>query len=132
MKIQFSRTVPYTPEWNGNKDLPDHEQIKCVIKPMVIADLVTLLDVIGSTAKGGGTSTTLSASEAANMIGACKDLLPRYVSITGLHDDDGPVLIDHLTQFAQYMPLASETIMACATISSPSAATEGNLKAPPV
>ncbi len=135
MKINFSRSVPFIPEWNGNRNLLPGDQIKCSIQPMILGDLVVLLDVLGTVVKekneGDGeiAKQQMSASEAALMIDACKDLLPKYVTMTGLEDDDGPVGIEQITLYAQYMPLASEIIMACASISSPTPATEGNLPA---
>lgn len=126
MKIRFSRLVEYIPEWNGNKLLPVEDQIKCVIKPMVLGDLVILLDVLGGTKSSDGTNLEMTASSASRMIEATKDILPKYVTVTGLEDDDGPVTIQMLTMYAQYMPLASEIIMACANVSSPSETTEGN------
>jgi len=126
MKIKFSRAVEYIPDWNGNKRLPVEDQIKCVIKPMVLGDLVILLDVLGGTKSNDGASLEMTASSASRMIEATKDILPKYVTVTGLEDDDGPVDIKQLTMYAQYMPLASEIIMACANISSPSETTEGN------
>lgn len=126
MKIRFSRLVEYIPDWNGNKLLPVEDQIKCVIKPMVLGDLVILLDVLGGTKSSDGTNLEMTASSASRMIEATKDILPKYVTVTGLEDDDGPVTIQMLTMYAQYMPLASEIIMACANVSSPSETTEGN------
>jgi hypothetical protein len=130
MKIKFSRTVVYIPEWNGNRSLPQGDQIICTIKPMVLGDLVILLDVLGGMTNEDGTKTNLTAAEATKMIEATKDILPKYVEMTGLEDDDGPVSVDQMTMYAQYMPLASEIIMACANISSPGQSTEGNLNAP--
>lgn len=126
MKIRFSRLVEYIPDWNGNKLLPVEDQIKCLIKPMVLGDLVILLDVLGGTKSSDGTNLEMTASSASRMIEATKDILPKYVTVTGLEDDDGPVTIQMLTMYAQYMPLASEIIMACANVSSPSETTEGN------
>lgn len=126
MKIRFSRLVEYIPDWNGNKLLPVEDQIKCIIKPMVLGDLVILLDVLGGTKSSDGTNLEMTASSASRMIEATKDILPKYVTVTGLEDDDGPVTIQMLTMYAQYMPLASEIIMACANVSSPSETTEGN------
>jgi len=126
MKVKFSRSVEYIPDWNGNKSLPAEDQIRCIIKPMVLGDLVILLDVLGGSKSDDGTNVEMTAASASKMIEATKDILPKYVTVSGLEDDDGPVNTQQLTMYAQYMPLASEIIMACANISSPSETTEGN------
>lgn len=130
MKFKFSMERKFIPEWNGNQKLPAIEQVVCTIKPMVLGDMMVLMDSI-TTGKGEGDKTTITGEQAMKMVDAAKDILPRYVTLSGLEDDDGPVSVEKITTYADYLPLAAEIIMACINSSTPSAATEGNSPAPP-
>lgn len=122
MRFNFSREIHYIPEWNGNRDLPVQDQIRAKIKPMVVADLIRLMDVIGTADKVDG-------AKSQDIVNQCGDMLPKYVIVENLTDDNGPVSLDDLLNYAAYLGLAGELLMHCASVSMPSASAQGNLKA---
>jgi len=129
MKINFSRSVPYTPEWNGNRELPEAEQVKAVIKPMTVDDLLVMMDALGR--RPGVPEGDPTSMDTGRLIKEAGALLPKYVEINNLTDDSGPVSVNDLLTFGAFIPLASELLMECARVSMPSESAEGNLKRPP-
>lgn len=129
MKFKFSRTKDYVPEWNGNRELPEEDQVKAVIRPMEIGDLLAMMDAIGASAANELEAKT--QEDYFKIIKEFADIIPKYVTITGLSDEDGEVSTSDLTRFAAYMPLATELAMYAVNISMPTVATEGNSGAPP-
>jgi hypothetical protein len=124
MKVKFSREVPYTPEWNGNRDLPEKEQVKVILKPMQVADLLLVMDAMGR--KPG--EAAAEQVDVGRLIREAGGILPKYITLQGLEDDNGPVAVEDILNFGAYVPLASELLMECARISMPSDAAEGNSK----
>ena len=127
MKVKFSHEVPFTPLWNGNRDLPEAEQIKTTIKPMQVGDLLLVMDAMG---KKAGQPDADAPLDIGRLINEAGNILPKYVTMTGLEDDHGPVSITQLLSFGAYIPLASELLMECARVSMPSETTEGNSQQP--
>lgn len=127
MKLAFSRSVPYTPEWNGNKSLPEEDQIKCTLTPMKVGHLLDLMDAIGIQ---GSDKVMVSAQQMSKVIGQLGHLVPEYIHIKGLEDTDGPVTPDLLVQQAFYLELTTELVMKLAEISMPSENATKNLKTP--
>lgn len=126
MKYQFSRSVKFTPEWNGNQQLPETEQLTAVLKPMVIADLLSIMDSIGSQRALGANLSEENRVDFRRVIGDVGTILPKYVEITGLEDDNGPVNIQEVVTWPAYLELAAELLMKVASISAPTEKAEGN------
>lgn len=131
MKVKFSSETKFLPEWNGNLKAPAAEQISCIIKPLVLGDMMILMDAMGSVSSSDGKPMQITGEQAMRLVSAAKDILPKYVQLNNLEDDDGPVGLDKITTYAQYLPLAAEIIMACINSSTPNQETEGNSSAPP-
>lgn len=137
MKFNFSSEIKFVPDWNGNKSLPADQQLSCTIKPMILGDMMQLMDAMGPTTTDGpqevdeNGNVKITGQQAMKIVAVAKDILPRYVTLQNLEDDDGPVGVEKIVTYVQYLPLATEVIMACINSSTPSAATEGNSPAPP-
>jgi hypothetical protein len=129
MKRTFSRTVTFTPEWEGNRALPEAEQIKATIKPLVVDDLMHLMDALGSLPKQEGGA--LDTPALAKALSECKDIIPKYVTVSNLEDADGPVSLEDITRYPAYLTLAVELLMEAARVSMPSESAEGNSAKPP-
>jgi hypothetical protein len=125
MKIKFSRESTFIPEWNGNRALPEAEQVKCILRPMEVQDVMLIMDAMG------GQRTVVDGVapqvDAAKFVTACSSLMPKYVTIENLDGEDGPIKVEELTRFAAFVPLAAEILMQCANTSVPSDVAEGNL-----
>ncbi len=128
MKVKFSREVPYIPEWNGNRDLPETDQVKATIKPMKVEDLILVMDAMGR--KPGEAADTTNHMDMGRLIKEAGSIIPRYVTFTGLEDESGPVSMEDMMSFGAYMPLMAELLMECAKVSMPSEMAEGNSKQP--
>ncbi len=123
MKIKFSREVPYVPTWNSNRDLPEAEQVKVLLKPMRVGDLLLVMDAMG---RKPGEEAGDDKVDVSRLIQETGSILPKYAKISNLEDDNGPVTIEEMLNYGAYMPLAAELLMECARVSMPSESAEGN------
>lgn len=126
MKYKFSRTIPYIPEWNGNRGLPAPDQIKVTIKPLTVEKLLLLMDALGDMKDGQVNNTQIGA-----VLKEVGHLLPEHIGIVGLEDTDGPVNVQDIITFPAYMGLATELLMQMASASMPTEGAEGNSERPP-
>jgi hypothetical protein len=131
MKHKFSRAVSFIPEWQNNRGLAPNDQIKTLITPLKVAELLDLMDALG-----GAKITTDAAALADNtdltkVVQQCGHLLPKHITLSGLEDDDGAVSIEDVVMYPAYLGLAAELIMQCAAVSMPSESAEGNSAKPP-
>ncbi|MEE8606709.1 MAG: hypothetical protein V3S55_03815 [Nitrospiraceae bacterium] len=126
MKVQFSLTREFVPTWNDNRDLPAEEQIKATLKTLESMDLLELSDAFERQGVKGEVDTdTMKPEDIKILLSETGRLLPKYVTITGLDGDDGPVSLDSIVTYPDFMPLAIELLMELANISQP---TEADLK----
>ena len=137
MKVQFSKAINYIPEWNGNRSLPDEQQIKVVFKPLTMGDLLELMDAMQEMSLDidpenlvGTKSLQANAKQVKILVETCGHLLPNYVTMTGLTDaDDEAVEVSQLTNYTYYMEFAGELLNQLALTSMPTDAEEKNLVA---
>lgn len=124
MKVKFTRSATYVPEWNGNKELPEKEQISVDIRPMEFGDLLEFFDAIGGAQAAMEGSTQLDTSA---ILKIAPSVLSKYVDkVENLEDGDGPVQLHDLMKYPVFMGLASEIIMEIAKISTPQEEAEKN------
>lgn len=129
MKHKFSRKVRYIPEWNDNRTLPEAEQVVVEIQPLKVADLLSLVDALGGVGVAGN-ADALKSADISRVVTSCGHLLPQYVTIERLEDDDGPVTASDIITYPTYLGLATELLMQCASVSMPSESAEGNSARP--
>jgi hypothetical protein len=133
MKIKFSKSVDYVPEWNKNRELPLSEQIKSTIKPMEFDDLLTIMDAMGGqkAIDEAGGDTSKVKFDSGKFMQEAGNLFPKYVSLSNIEDADGPVNPADLLKYPVYAGLVVELLMKSSSISVPSDATEGNSEGQP-
>ena len=137
MKVRFSKSIDFIPEWNSNRALPDDEQIKVVFKPLTMGDLLELMDAMQEMSLNvdpksltGETATQASAKQVKLLVDTGGHLLPNYLTLTGLEDADGVIVgVEELTKYTYYMELAGELLNQLALTSMPTEAEEKNLVA---
>jgi hypothetical protein len=133
MKIKFSRTLPYYPEFNGNRDLPPGDQIKCTLTVLNLAELAFVGEII---AKLGITKENSKIDMNSDVLKAMSadlaGILAAHATIENLSDENGPVKIEELPLLAPYMTLALELIVELASISAPGEIDRKNSKEPSV
>lgn len=123
MRTTFSRAVVHVPTWNGNKELPEGEQLKFKIAPVDVGVFNDLLEVLGRTQK----SLTVGdiADKAKNVrpfADALKTVLPPHVESVGAAlkaTDDSDVSIQEIATLAPFVGLASELLYALIDASKP-------------
>jgi hypothetical protein len=134
MKLSFSRNVEFTPTFNGNEQLPLEQQIKMRLKPLDLAELAFVGEII----KEIGLDKEDAKQEIASpkMRALANDLSAllkgHVLELKNLEDADGAVPIDRLALDVPYVSLALETIVRLASISAPGEADTKNSKALPV
>ena len=130
MKVNFSSEHTFVPTWNKNDKLPKEEQITCKLKPLIMGDLLELVDSIqGAQAENKNKKLKkdeVSAAGIRTMVTACGHLLPKYATISNLEQADGPVKIEDLTMYTYYLELAAEILGELAKISMPGEGDEKN------
>jgi hypothetical protein len=131
MRVKFSKSVAFTPTWNDNLKLPENERIQATLKPLEFDDLMTMMDAFGGAnvvreAIASGAEAAQDQFDITKMLRNVGDILPRYVTITGLEDDDGPVDIDGVVRYPTYMGLAAELLIKVSEISMPTESDEKN------
>lgn len=140
MKVKFSANVPYTPEWNGNRQLPEKEQIKSILKPMEFDDLMSFFDAIGGSKvavelkeqiSSGNVDVVKERVDFTKVIQQVGSLVPKYATIENLEGDDGPLTVEAIARYPRFMELIIELLSKLSEISSPSEETEGNSEGQP-
>lgn len=122
MKTDFSKSHDYTPDWNGNQDLPEDEQIKSVLDVLDMDALMALLDAFTEVGLEGEVDTdTVDASKIKPVLEQFGDLLPKHVSsLTGLFGKAGEALtIEDVVKYPKFLNLSLEFLMELSRISSP-------------
>ena len=121
MKIQFSLSREYTPTWDGNDELPEKEQIKAVIKALENADLMELADAMERAGMKEGVvdTTDIPVKTSKILLEEVGRLHPKYVVISGLEGDDGPIDIGTIVSYPVFNSLSMELLMELANMSQP-------------
>lgn len=136
MKVKFSKVVPFTPDFNGNKSLPDDEQIKYELTPMELADFYDVLDALSSikgTKQEDGTiqidTSKLNSSSQKEFMKVCQGFLPKYINSVGakLEDHGGnEITVEDIAKYAPMISLLSEFTAKLLEISTPTEVELGN------
>lgn len=128
MKIKFSLKRPFTPEFNGNRDLPEADQIKCILTTLDNFDLLELGDAFSRAGMNDGEldTSTISAEQARVLLDATVSIIPKYTEMTGLEGDDGPLTVEQIVRFPDFQELATELLVQLAQISAPTEADAKN------
>ncbi len=126
MKVAFSLITEYIPEWNDNRDLPEDEQCKATLNTLESMDLLELADALERQGLEGEVDTSrMTSKDIKSLLKETGRLLPKYVTIEGIEGDDGPVTLEHIVTYPDFMELAVELLMKLANISQP---TEDDVK----
>lgn len=120
MKIKFSKTVHYVPTWRGNAELTPSEQITAALNVLQFNDLLQIMEEFQKKGIDGKPDARAISSLAMS-------LLPRYVTIENLNDDDGPMTIEQIVQYPSFMDLSTELLGKLSEISMPGDRDEKNL-----
>ena len=138
MKVAFSRAVDYTPEWRGNRDLPEQERCKIILKPLEMADLVLLMDKLQEASGGTVDQESLTALAEATtteqirgLIDTCGELVPTHCEVINLEDASGNISAEDIVRFPFYMELTAELLSELANISMPNEEEEKNSEPQP-
>lgn len=124
MKYKLSKEVNFVPEWNGNKDLEQAEQVKFVLKVLSMGDVLLLMDTLESSGvadeDGNVNSETLTAGTTTQLVNEAVRLLPQYTSMEGLENEDGEeITVNNICEFPQFIGLITEVLFKLIEISTP-------------
>lgn len=126
MKISFSRKVPFVPEFNDNKKLPEDKQIKMVLRPLDLSELSYVGEVLKKLGldkidKDGKDAKITASSDALKEVTTdLIDIIKAHVTeFVNLEDDDGVVAVESLPLHVPFFPLALEMLIELANISAP-------------
>lgn len=121
MKIKFSLSREFVPEWEGNRELPKKDRITAVIKTLGNADLMELADAMerAGMKEGEVDTTDVPVSTTKILLEEVGRLLPKYVVLSGLEGEDGEISIDTVVGYPTFNSLSMELLMELANMSSP-------------
>ncbi len=128
MKIKFSLKRDFVPEFNGNRELPEADQIKCVLTTLDNFDLLELGDAFTRAGMTDGELDTskITTEQARVLLDATVTIIPKYTEMTGLEGDDGPLTVEQVVRFPDFQVLATELLVELAKISAPTEADRKN------
>lgn len=129
MKFKFSKDVDYIPTFNGNRDLPEAEQFRTKLKIMEMGEFLALADALQS-ANGGKKdvdSDKLTIDQIKPLLEDAGHLLPKYVTIFNLLDDDNNAIgPGDIAATSVFIPLAAELLVQLTQVSMPKGQDEKN------
>lgn len=120
MKVRFTKNVEFTPVWNGNKELPDADQVKVSLKVMEFATLQQMLDDMRTL------TTPEGKPDAIRLLAKSGETLATHAAIHNLASDEGDVTIADLVKYPTFLLLGMEIMMKLVEISMPTEKDEGN------
>lgn len=128
MKLNFTNVTIFTPMWNGNKDLPEDEQVKVTIKDMDLTDLIAVADAMGDLVGSGAMDQEkVPVTQIKSLITAAKEILPKYCTLENLEDSQGnPVQITDILGSSKYINLMLEVFTEIVNTSEVSEEDQGN------
>ena len=129
MKISFSKTRKFTPEFNNNMDLPEAHRFTADIKVCEMGDLLAAVDAFKSISGGKDQIETsdLNAEATATLVKTVGALLPAYVTVNNLRgEDDVELTVQDIVSYGPLFPLAAELLAKLVEFSTPTAEEEGN------
>lgn len=127
MKVDFHDSTTVTPEWNGNQDLPEDERFTVEMTPLSTNDLIDLLDVLAAMEIDESEMSNVDMNQAAKIIKATQDLIPRYCVINKLFTPAGaPIDANVVVSDARFMTLAVELFASLMAASQVDEEDEGN------
>jgi len=133
MKVDFSTTVPFTPEWRQNRELPKEEQVSCDLTVLDMNALMSLVDAFTAMGIEGTVDTdNLDTAKIKPILEQFGSLLPAHIeNFIGLYDKSGrAVTVEDVVKYPRFLNLALELLMQLSTISSPSDDDAGNSNEP--
>ncbi len=116
MKIAFSKSVEYTPEFHKNKELPITEQLIATCGVIEINEYFHILDVLQNVGFKEGDQNSLTLAQMALLSKEAGAYLLKYVKLTG---NDGFSLED-VVKYPKFFPLTTELLFKLVEIASPS------------
>lgn len=124
MKVNFTKALNYAPEWEGNSKLPADQQFHVILKPVLYSDMLKIREAFRESKKEGENADPQVIFDVAQSI------LPRYVTVNGLEDNDGPVTIQDVAIYPMYLGLTMELLFKLSTLSMPTDGDEKNSQPP--
>ena len=127
MKVKFSRSSVFVPLFNGNRDLPEDEQLKYEISPMDNGDFYDMQDNITQIglkpgADGKVDTADLNRQEQKKFVTCGKVYLPHYIKSVGspLLDADGNTIsIEDISKLSAFLSLSNELLWELFALSIP-------------
>lgn len=121
MKVKFTVSQRFEPEWEGNRELPEDERISMTLCPLDLASLVELSDAFRA-AGASENNTEVSQTDMMPVLNQFKHVLPQCVTdFKGLSNQDGTAIgVEQIIKYAHFTSLAVEILMKIVEISSPS------------
>lgn len=123
MKIDFSTSVSFVPEWRGNSKLPAKEQVKMDLEVLELGALMTLVDAFTKAGLQHQESPDdMDVAAMQPILDKFGSVLPKHVkNLKGLFDASGKaVSIEDVAKYPVFLNLGVEILMKLAEISSPS------------
>ena len=118
----FSKAKKYTPDFNGNKDLPEEKQLFAMLAPLTNAELFDVRDALQAAGfKEKMDSTQLTGDQQRALVKNAGSYLPSHVTLTNNEGFD----INDVVNYSDFLPLAIDLLFTLIAKSTP---TEADVK----
>lgn len=115
MKVTgFSKSQPFTPEFNGNKELPEPDQFRVTLTALTLSELITVQDTIAQAQPEDGEKA--NTEQLRSLVELNGPVLLKHVTI--VQGADGFTLED-IAEYAHFFQLALELLKKLNEISQP-------------
>jgi hypothetical protein len=128
VKVNFKKSVPFTPEWNDNKKLPEADQLHLTLSPLDVGEALHLMATLQDGGFDSGEVKTLKVEQSKALIESCGKYIPAHVTeVRGNEDFD----MEDVVKYLAFMTLAAEILFKLIEISQPTEQDVKNLKPQP-
>ena len=115
MKVSgFSKTQPFTPAFNKNRDLPEGEQLRCKLTVLTLNELIDVQDTLAKAQTVEGEK--LSSDKLKMLLALNAPLLTSHVEF--VQGNDG-FSVEDVTSYAHFFDLALEILKELNRVSQP-------------
>ena len=137
MKVNFRKTVEFTPTWNGNADLPANEQLRFVLTPLDVGEALHIAALLSEAGHKGATNdaaaleetkSRMSIDQTKGLVEACGAYVKPHVERM---DNAENFEVEDVVKYMYFLPLAADDLLELVRISQPTETDVKNSKSQP-
>jgi hypothetical protein len=116
VKTNFSLKQLYTPEWNGNKTLPEKDQLVAVMSMPDVQDTFEIIERLQANGVTAQDSATVGFARARAIAAQAGEYIPKYMVLEGAENFS----VEDVIKYPPYFNLAVELLFELVRFAQPS------------